>query len=258
MRRPFWILITLALLNGLVYTFLVPPWQHYDEPNHFEYAWLAAHRPGWPQEGDFDREMRRATLRSMIAHDFFRGMGGHPDVDAEIPWIGAVPQVGDAPLYYWLAAWPLRLFSPLDILPQLYAARLVSLALFLLTVFLAWETTALLVPPDSPLRWMAPAFLAALPSFVDIMTAVNNDAAAAAVFALFLYAATRLVQRGWRWQEGALLAVSAALSLLAKRTVFFTPLLLPVVLLFTFLRGRRARPYNGRFPTPWGTTHEHG
>ena len=240
-RRPFWLLFTLALLNGLVFVFLVPPWQHYDEPNHFEYVWLAAHRPGWPQEGDFDRSMRAATLQSMIDRGFFRDMGEIPPLDVEEPWIGSVSQVGDAPLYYALASLPLRFFPPLAVLPQLYAARLVSWLLFLATLALAWGTAGLLFPQEHPLRWMTPAFLAALPSFVDIMTAVNNDVAAIAVAFLFLYFATRLLRRGWESPAvlGAFLA--AALALFAKRSVFFLPLLLPPVLLFALLRGAQRR-----------------
>ena len=231
------LILALALLNGLVFVFLVPPWQHYDEPNHFEYAWLVARRPGWPQEGDFDRGMRVATLQSMIAHDFFRGMAGIPDLNAPEPWIGPIPQVGDSPLYYGLVSVPLRFFPPLEIDRQLYAARLVSLLLFLGTVYLGWLTTALLVPDDSPLRWMAPAFLATLPAFADVMTSVNNDAAAVAAFALFLYAATSLLVRGWRWRDVLLLLTAAGLCLLAKRTVFFAVVLVPVALLFAALRG---------------------
>ncbi len=240
-RRTLWIVLSFALLNGLVYTFLVPPWQHYDETAHFEYVWLIAHRPGWPQEGDFDREMRAATLRSMIAHDFFRNMGAPPSPKAEVPWIAPVPQVGNPPLYYFLAALPARFFPPLDVLPQLYAARLVSLGLFLLTIWLAWAATALVVPRGHPLGWMIPAFMAALPSFVDIMTAVNNDVAGIAAFTLFLYAGIRLIRCGWRWRDTGLLVFAAGLCLLAKRTVFFAPALIPVVFVFSWLRGARRR-----------------
>jgi len=241
MHRSPWPILLLALFIGLVYVFLVPPWQHYDEPNHFEYVWLIAHRPGWPQEGDFDRDMRVATLQSMIEHDFFRGMDLIPDADAEEPWIGPVPQIGDSPLYYWLAALPLRLFSPLEVTAQLYAARLISLLLFLGTIFLAWITTGLLVSENSPLRWMVPAFAAALPAFVDIMTAVNNDVAAIAAFSVFLYAATHLIVRGWRWQQVFVLFLAGGLCVLAKRTVFSAVALIPVVLLFAIFQGKKQR-----------------
>lgn len=41
--------------------FSVPPWQHYDEPAHFEYAWLiVTRRGGLPLRGEFDQPLRRA------------------------------------------------------------------------------------------------------------------------------------------------------------------------------------------------------
>ena len=37
------LILLLALFHGLIYVFLIPPWQHYDEPNHFEVVWLTRH-----------------------------------------------------------------------------------------------------------------------------------------------------------------------------------------------------------------------
>ena len=71
MSRKFsgWIFLAITLgvglLHGLLYVFLVPPWQHNDEPNHFEYVWLAAHRDGLPVPGDYDVAMSRAVVKSM-------------------------------------------------------------------------------------------------------------------------------------------------------------------------------------------------
>ena len=50
-------ILLLALVNGLFYVFIVPPWQHYDETNHFEYIWLLADRGGFPNPGDYDTGM---------------------------------------------------------------------------------------------------------------------------------------------------------------------------------------------------------
>jgi len=68
-------------MNGLFYVFIIPPWQHYDEPNHFEYVWLIADRGRLPMPGDYDQEMRRTVAISMIEHNFFRGMGFTPDLN---------------------------------------------------------------------------------------------------------------------------------------------------------------------------------
>ncbi len=74
------IVLLVGLLDGLIFVLLMPPWQHYDEPNHFEYAWLIANRGKLPQMGDYDQEMRRQTAVSMIAHNFFKGMDFLPDL----------------------------------------------------------------------------------------------------------------------------------------------------------------------------------
>jgi hypothetical protein len=37
--------MTAGLINGLLHTFMVPPWQHYDEPGNFEYAWTDRQSP---------------------------------------------------------------------------------------------------------------------------------------------------------------------------------------------------------------------
>jgi hypothetical protein len=50
-RKKLLGVLLIALIAGLFYTYFIPPWQHYDEPTQFEYAWLIANRPGLPQLG---------------------------------------------------------------------------------------------------------------------------------------------------------------------------------------------------------------
>ena len=47
------LMLLLASIIGIVFLFVVPPWQHYDEPTQFEYTWLIANRPGLPEVGEF-------------------------------------------------------------------------------------------------------------------------------------------------------------------------------------------------------------
>ncbi len=156
------IILGVALVHGLVYVLLVPPWQHYDEPNHFEYAWLAANEPGWPQRGDYNWEMRRQVAVSMIEAGFFAGLDFLPEIDNpdQPAWIGTFSQLGDPPLYYFFTSLPLRLLSSAEIEAQLTAARLVSLGFYLITILAAFGVTAELTGPESPLRWLAPLLLA--------------------------------------------------------------------------------------------------
>ena len=103
---------------------MLPPWQHYDEPSHFEYAWLIANRSLTPGDSDVDLTMRREIATSMLQYGFYRGLP-QPDLQQENPlkiWIG-VSQLGKSPLYYTLVSLPLFLMRGVDVAAQLYAAE---------------------------------------------------------------------------------------------------------------------------------------
>ncbi len=239
MPREWWVLagiLCLGLLNGLIFVFLVPPWQHYEEPSHFEYAWIIGTRRSLPAPGTFDQEIRGKIAGSMIEHGFFRDMSFQPNLnpsDGPI-WIG-ISVVGGPPLYNILVGLPLGLISQGDIDLQLYAARLMSLLLCLLTIFLAHQIVGELVPPGHPLRWIVPCALALLPGFIDLMTAVNNTVGAVFVFSLFLWFALRLVVRGLNVQRLLLMLVSVSLCIWTKDVaVLAAPLALIALVLSLF------------------------
>lgn len=250
--RELLLALVLALIHGLVYVFIAPPWQHYDEPSHFEYAWLIANRRALPQPGDEDRDMRTAVARSMIQHGFYRnlGLGPPPDVDSPggpAPNLG-YSQLGDSPLYYFAPAAPMYLLRGQSIEVQLYATRLTSLLLFLITVACGWGVAAALTPPGHPLRWMLPCAMALLPAFTDLMTAVNSDVGAVTMFSLFLWGSVRLLNpRNEPRRARSTLAqvvwviVAAGLCFLVKGTAAPALALAVVVLFFSALRGRWRR-----------------
>lgn len=236
-------ILSAGLIHGLLYVFLVPPWQHYDEPTHFEYAWLVANRPSWPAVGDYNQDMRRQVAVSMIDRGFFYGMGFSPDLNVknEPIWLG-ITQLDQEPVYYALASLPLRLMHGVSMARQLYAARLVSLTLFLLTIVAAWLITGTLAPRGHTLRWLAPALMALTPGFVDLMTAVNNDVGAVAAFSFFLWACLRLATQPFRILNLLLAMALAALCYMVKSNVLVAAPILVVAAGMTVLRGRR-RPW---------------
>jgi hypothetical protein len=233
------LILVLGLLHGLLYVFLVPPWQHYDEPTHFEYAWLIANRPGLPERGEFDQPMRRAVAASMIEHNFFRGMGFLPDlnVNNEAVWIG-ISQVGDPPFYYLLVSVPLRILSGWDVTWQLYVARFVSLGLYLASIMAAWGLMKELTPEGHTFRWLVPISMALLPGYTDLMTAVNNDVGAALFFSLFLWGSVRLLRHGFSCRRFFSVGIFALLCLWTKETVFLALPLLGLVLFLVLFRNR--------------------
>ena len=237
-HRLLVIILALGLVHGLAYLILVPPWEHYDEPTHFEYAWLIAHRPGLPGPGDFDQAMRREVAASMLESGFFRDRDIEINLDAstEPIWIG-ISQLNDPPLYYFLASIPLRLFPPyLQLTSQLYAARFASVILYLATLVAAYGFVRELVPERHSLRLLIPLTVALLPGLADLMTSVNSDVAAVTLFSFFLWASAALIRRGVSIRRLLWASTVVVLGIFSKITVLVALPLLAAALFFALTR----------------------
>ena len=237
---PLHIILLAGLLHGLLYVFLLPPWQHYDEPGHFEFAWLIANRSRFPSPGEYDQGMRREVAASMEENAFFKDLSLRPNLlDQYKPvWIG-IDQTDNPPLYYWIAAIPLRLVPTSDITFQLYLCRLVSLLFYLLTILTGYGVSREMAKPENPVRWLLPLTLVMLPGFADLMTAVNNDVGAVTFFSLFLWASIRMIHRGFSIIRLLTTGLLAATCFMTKNTAAIAVPLLIFPILFSFLRGRR-------------------
>lgn len=238
--RNLLIALSVGLIHGLIYVFLLPAWQHYDEPNHFEYVWMVANRGRLPVEGDYDRSMRLEVAQSMIDRGFFKDLGFLPDLNNpdQAVWIGPISQLNNQPLYYLIAALPVRIFQSQDVESQLVVARLVSLGFFLVTLLAAWGVMLEIAPEWSALRLYLPLTLAMLPGFTDVMTAVNNDAAAIGLASLSLWGSVRLVRRGIRVLELFVTFVITGLCLLTKETAYVAVPVFLIAVLFAAFKKR--------------------
>ena len=184
------------------------------------------------------RAMRRQMALSALNVRWYQLRGVKPDLSGSTPIPIGATQTGREPLYYFLASLPLRLMHNMDILIQYYAARSISLILYLLILVVVWYALGEILRSDHPLRWMVPTFLALLPGFIDAMTAVSNDVAAVLAASLFLWASLRLIKKGYSLGRLLFLALSLILCYLSKNTAEFTFLLTPFVLILGLLRGR--------------------
>jgi len=241
-RHKLHLLLFLGLIVGLSYVFVVPPWMHYDEPGHFEYAWLIANQEEWPEVGDYDQYMRREVAASMMEHRFDEYTGVSRVITPIYEQVQLlIPQVGDQPLYYFLASLPLRLVKHTDITFQLYVSRLISLLMFLATIWVSHKVGSLIFGAEHPIAWMLPAFLIAIPSFVDIMTAVNNDVMAILAFSLFIWATALFLLRGFSPIRFLFLIFAVLLCYFSKSTTWLAILLSPLVLALGIFRGSKQK-----------------
>jgi hypothetical protein len=223
------LILALLLLRGLLYLVVFPPWQHYDEPTHFEYIRLIADRARLPQEGDYDLEMRREIAASMRETGFWSD-SGNPPIDF---WSTTPPDIGmtelvHPPLYYMLLAVLQPLVAHQGIGLQLYLARLGSLLLATVVVTSAFGLTAEVFPQRRMLPVAVAAFVGLLPPFMALMSSVNNDVGAATASSLLLWATVRMVRRGaslWRW-VGVLLLSGACVATKSTASIVTAAVLL--------------------------------
>jgi 4-amino-4-deoxy-L-arabinose transferase-like glycosyltransferase len=232
-------LMFLALLHGLLYLAIVPPWQHYDEPTHFEYARLIAIWNRWPSLNEFDRATHREIADSMYRFQFWQPGMRPPIFGAEPPNIGFSAKV-HPPLYYAVAAVPVRWlrYSPIE--AQLYAARMVTVLLYVLVILCAWRITTILAPNRPALQIAAPLILILVPAFADQMSAVNNDALVNFSTAALLLGCVLLIRDGPRPQPLALAILGLAVAIATKRTAVVGAAPFALALLWS-LRQRRLR-----------------
>ncbi len=237
-----------ALLNGLLWLSLVPPWQAPDEPKHFEYVRLLAEGErliAFASEAQAaDPALQAAIVRSMDEHAFW-WYGHAPGYDPAHPsprfadlWLGGSHTAfyRSSPVYYWLAS----LVQPADRLTGLYTARLLSVLLTFVAVLLAGWAARELFPDDPFVRYGAPVFVAFHPMFAFLGAGVSNDALvnAAAMFAFLLVC--RLLARGASPARLLLLVLAVGAAVAVKRTaLFLVPTALVALLAWLALSARR-------------------
>lgn len=237
------IAICLGFVHGLIYVFIMPVWQHYDEPTHFEYAWLIANRGRLPSPSDYDLEMRREVALSMMESGFFKPLGFLPDVNSDKTpaWIGPISQLSNLPLYYILGAIPLRLLNNSEVGVQLIGLRFFSLLLYIILILAAWGIGVELFPAGHSLRFLLPISVALLPGLTDVMTAANNDVAAVTFLSLCLWGCVRLIKRGFGWLRVTGCLLTTGLCLLSKETAYIALPICLLAIIFGLIRGKSQR-----------------
>jgi hypothetical protein len=228
-------LAMLALLHGLLYAWLVPPWQAPDEPAQFEYAALISTLGRVPTRDDTDPALERRITDSLVRQFFFEYLIGHrpqplPRSLGDARAIFFMPrQVGsDPPLYFALAALPLRALAGHRIEVQLLALRLLGVLFTVGAVLCTYGAARALLPGERGFALAAGIFVALQPMFVFIGASAGNDGFANLLGAALCWATVRAIRQGLDRRRLAGLLALALPGALTKRTLL--PLLLVLAL----------------------------
>ncbi len=233
-------ILLIGVIHGVIYICIVPPWEHYDEPTHFEYTWMIANRTLFPKAGEYDNVLRRQILVSMIRNNFFELRDWESNLtNLQDPVNIGVNQLGDPPVYYLLASIPLRFMQNQPLENQMLAGRFVSLLLFLFAVVVGWKFSHEIAKEGNPVRWMIPLSMVFLPALVDLMTAVSNDSAAVLVYSLFLLYGVKLFKSGPKLTTILALVVFVVIGFFTKSSTWLMGLAFAIAMIVSLFRERK-------------------
>ena len=241
------IVLVIAFINGMLYVLLVPLWQGPDEHSHFVYAALLDRYEMDDEKvkaldvwgKDRPDALLSSVAASMNRHNFSRLVAWHSAPGTPVqPDPNFIQQVRQPATYYWLCATALRALRLLGINADPYTnpdgalkvMRVVSLALNLGVVAMAWLAGAILFSSTPWLRLLIPLSITLLPMHTFVASTANNDILAElAVSALFVTLVALL-----RWPTGvrgiglatiAVLVTTAGFSTKATAQAASVPLL---------------------------------
>lgn len=245
-RRTIRWLLVAALLHGLAYLLLLPPWMGEDEPWHMEYVHhiAAGHEP-WggdeasradlvefsPSQALLRRELgglsaeevrgtQRAIVDSMAEHAFYERVdwaswgGGVENFDQVSPYFTATHQ---PPLYYLVTGKLVGLVTNGDVLVELWLERLISLCAYLAVVLAAYQVGRR-VSSEESIAIACALLVAWLPMHARQAGVVNNDVLAKVASSWALVFGLDLALRGSSWRLALQVFGLVAIGLALKTT----------------------------------------
>ena len=245
-RRILALLLGLALVRGLIYAAIVPPWQAPDEPYHFLSA-RSPHIQHLPDAESNWQQLQTEIIASMVQFRFWDtivfvpAVSGQDDVYRYLPnGLRATPRpITPRAFTYYLLSPLLRGVGHQGVAFQLYWGRVLSIVINMGVVAVAFGIAQLLFGQDPFGTLLLPLSIVFLPTHTGMMAAVNDGNLAELLVSVAIFFLLLAVVRGFRWHLLALVAVFTILGVAAKPTTFY---FVPVLLLLLVIYGLRKMP----------------
>lgn len=229
-----------ALLNFLVWLVVMPPLHPFDEAQHFLYAhdlarapqlrwgfdtqapqelmelaeWTSLKTPPLQRRSPFEGETCWRRLEMLGEQG---GGGLQPD-----PYLRCLTHAPfrhyQPPLYYWLCAPAHWLLAGQSIVFRLLAQRLISVALGLVGVWLAYRIGRRIWPEQDCLAWSLAGALAFQPNYAFFSAVANNELLEVVLAELVLLCTLNTLQTGASPAKARIGGLLLALGLLTRLT----------------------------------------
>ncbi len=178
MKRLKVVFFLFILIQGILYIFLIPPWQSPDETHYFGYGALLSENA--ELRSDEHKNISREIMESMALFQSWKYMN-LPKSDKFPVWLGSLSFYGGiggiyrarAPLYYLSIASIIKKLKLEDIVNQFYVVRLFSFFLFMFTVYFTYLSAKLVFKDNIGYTLAGVCFVGMLPQFLIISTSVN-------------------------------------------------------------------------------------
>ena len=187
-------LLVLFVAKGLLLVAIIGPFTGHDEVDHYWYVVRLAAGDGLGEVGKVKLPAEAKPYQEYVA---------------DYPHNAEVIQ---PPLYHLLLV-PLKWAVPGGTAAELYAMRLVSLALGAFVVWLAYLTARLLFPAEALVRVGAPVFVAFQPQFSFEAAIVNHDILVITTFTVIVYLSLRWLREGFSRQRALALGLVAVVGI---------------------------------------------
>ena len=248
LHRPilFW-LLALALIRGIIYASLMPPWQAPDEPAQFERVRASLTAVDWNSTSENGPGWYDDLIRSLFAFGFWDFLDdARPIYEPDAPlnrYIGPYQEIygglyGSRPTFA-LMGWPLFLVRNQDITLQLYLVRLNTVLMNVGIVGLAFLIVRAIFPQDMFLVVGVPSLVLFNPQHTHLLSTVNNGNLAELLTAAALYLMVKGIMEGFNWRIGSAVAGLSLVAMWTKATAYFLPVVIGCIALFQLWRYHR-------------------
>lgn len=256
-RKFLWILLTLFIAKGVIFTFVFEPFSGHDEVAHYGYLQFIAEDgrpPVIPDKDEWQAEYaqtREQTIHDRIpvsvwsfcsrtTNDWYHGcsearFANSPvyaiNYDGETLPSGWVYTANHPPLYYLVMTPVYWLTSGGSVETQLYILRLAAIPFGLITVLFAYMTTRVIFPRDQFLTVVVPTFVAFQPQVSYEAAMLNNDIFAIAFTSVIFYFLALGLRQKFSWRICVMIGLFFGLAMLSKNTSAVSGLVIAIAMI---------------------------
>lgn len=238
-------LFSCIFIKSLVFALLIPPWLGNDEPNHFEYVLNMA------KGGDF-ADGQKLIIASLNETSFWKNAEMSPPPpgaakfdDTDLRNHSEKMVDTRPPMYYLLAAAPLKAVYSDSMRLNLLMSRMVSVAISMVTLLFVYLSARIFFGGVGGEAGAAGTLAVAgfHPQFSYLSAVVNSDVLLTMWFSVFFYYSLRLLRKGGFGPVdlAVLLGVAACAALTKKQGLLLAPALLLSVPFFVSGTGWREK-----------------